>query len=170
MRAAAVVRTAQPATRYLLAPDRRRAVLPRLDDGGSILPSYHPLLDGSSTRFDDCENAAADTIVTRPRWCYTHGVHAYHYRLLQAELDHVLSSRDANGRPAAPRAAAAVPHAAAVPVPRAAAAGLVPRAAGAPPRATARAPSLLDALVGVRCTAEEALVPLLVLRSRQVSG
>ena len=170
MRAAAVVRTAQPATRYILAPDRRRAVLPRLDDGGSILPSYHRLLDGSSTRFDDCENAAADTIVTRPRWCYTHGVHAYHYRLLQAELDHVLSSRDANGRPAAPRAAAAVPHAAAVPVPRAAAAGLVPRAAGAPPRATARAPSLLDALVGVRCTAEEALVPLLVLRSRQVSG
>ena len=107
--------------------------------------------------------------MTRPRWCYTHGVHAYHYRLLQAELDHVLSSRDANGRPAAPRAAAAVPHAAAVPVPRAAAAGLVPRAAGAPPRATARAPSLLDALVGVRCSAEESLVPLLVLRSRQVN-
>ena len=85
--------------------------------------------------------------MTRPRWCYTHGVHAYHYRLLQAELDHVLSSRDANGRPAAPRAAAAVPHAAAVPV---------PRTAGAAPRAAARAPSLLDALEGARCSAEEA--------------
>ena len=96
------------------------------------------------------------TIVTRPRWCYTRCV----YLLLQAELDHVLSSRDANGRPAAPRAAAAVPHAAPV---------LKPRAAGAaPPRAAARAPSLLDALEGARCSAEESLVPLLVLRSRQV--
>ena len=71
----------------------------------------------------------------------------------------MLSSRDANGRPAAPRAAAAVPHAAAVPV---------PRTAGAAPRAAARAPSLLDALEGARCSAEESLVPLLVLRSRQV--
>ena len=100
-------------------------------------------------------------------------LHAYYYRLLQAELDHVLSSRDANGHPAAPRAAAAVPRAAAA-VPRAAAAvpraaaGLVPRTATAPPHAAARAPLLLDALVGVRCSAEESLVPLLVLRSRQV--
>ena len=93
-------------------------------------------------------------------------LHAYYYRLLQAELDHVLSSRDANGHPAAPRAAAAVPRAAAA-VPRAAA-GLVPRTATAPPHAAARAPSLLDALMGVRCSAEESLVPLLVLRSRQV--
>ena len=100
-------------------------------------------------------------------------LHAYYYRLLQAELDHVLSSRDANGHPAAPRAAAAVPRAAAA-VPRAAAAVpraaavLVPRTATAPPHAAARAPSLLDALMGVRCSAEESLVPLLVLRSRQV--
>ena len=74
---------------------------------------------------------------------------------MMAELDHVLSSRDANGRPTAPRAAAA--------------ARAAPRAAAAAAAAAAGAPSLLDALVGVRCTAEEALVPLLVLRSRQVS-
>ena len=78
----------------------------------------------------------------------------------------MLSSRDANGHPAASRAAAAVPHAAAA-VPHAAAV-LVLRTVTAPPHAAARAPSLLDALVGVRCSAEEALVPLLVLRSRQV--
>ena len=78
---------------------------------------------------------------------------------MMAELDHVLSSRDANGRPTAPRAAAAARAA-----PRAAAA-----VAAAAAAAAAGAPSLLDALVGVRCTAEEALVPLLVLRSRQVS-
>ena len=79
----------------------------------------------------------------------------------------MLSSRDANGRPVAPRAAAAAPRAA-TSVQRAAA-ELVPRAAAPPPRAAVGALSLLDALVGVRCTAEEALVPLLVLRSRQVS-
>ena len=61
-----------------------------------------------------------------------------------AELDAVLAGRDAFGRP-------------------------VSKHLGKGAASGAQQP-LLEALVSTKCTAEEALVPLLVLRSRQLRG
>ena len=77
-----------------------------------------------------------------------------------AELDHALSSHDATGRRRPNIATSASSAALAAPASASTALASVTSAASSS--------SVLEALVSTKCTAEESLVPLLALRSRQL--
>ena len=115
-------------------------------------------------------NKRPELCASRPWWAALNRPHTtfsrqyvegqFYPASMLAELDHALSSHDATGkrRPnIAPSAASAALAASA------SASTALPSASFA-----ASPPSVLEALVSTKCTAEESLVPLLVLRSRQL--
>lgn len=113
------------------------------------------------------ETSRTDKCASRPWWAALNRPHAtfsrqyvegqFYPASMLAELDYALSSHDASGK-RRPDAAASAARAASD-----SASTTLPSATSA-----ASSSSVLEALVSTKCTAEESLVPLLVLRSRQL--